>query len=256
MLIHRHRNIFVSFSTFATLAVWAVCGTLAQAQELQPRTQEEAQTQAQSGADNSTPKIDENGGSNDRLFWTLPNFLTVEKANQIAPLTTAQKFKLVARSSFDPVEYPYYAFLAGISQADNGEAGYGQGWLGYAKRYGSSFADGTAENFFVGAVYPSLFREDPRYFQNGKGTFLHRAGYAMTRVVATRTDSGHTTINLSEFAGAGTAAGLSNLYHPVGDRGFSNTMNTWATQMGWDVVSDVVKEFWPDIRRKVHRDKG
>ena len=33
-------------------------------------------------------------------------------------------------------------------------------------------------------------------------------------------------------------------------------MTTWATLVGWDVVSDMVKEFWPDIRRKVHRDKG
>ena len=127
--------------------------------------------------------------------------MTVENANHIAPLTTAQKFKLVARSSFDPVEFPYYAFLAGIGQAENSEAGYGQGAIGYAKRYGSNFADGTSENFFVGAVFPSLFREDPRYFQDGKGTFLHRAGYAVTRVVVTRTDSGHTMINLSELAG-------------------------------------------------------
>jgi hypothetical protein len=251
--IHRHRNILVLFSA---LAVWTAYARPLRAQELQPRTEVEAQNQAQPDAAISGPKVDENGGTNDRLFWTLPNFMTVENANHIAPLTTAQKFKLVARSSFDPVEFPYYAFLAGIGQADNSEAGYGQGALGYAKRFGSSFADGTSENFFVGAVYPSLFREDPRYFQNGKGTFLHRAGYAMTRVVLTRSDSGHTTINLSEFAGAGTAAGLSNLYHPEGDRGVSNTMSTWATQMGWDVVSDMVKEFWPDIRRKVHRDKG
>lgn len=253
MSIHRHRNILFFVSA---LAVWTVCGISLRAQELQPRTQVQAQSQAQPDAATLAPKVDQNGGTNDRLFWTLPNFMTLENVNHITPLTTAQKFKLVARSSFDPVEFPYYAFLAGIGQADNSEAGYGQGWLGYAKRYGSNFADGTSENFFVGAVFPSLFREDPRYFQNGKGTFLHRAGYAVTRVVVTRADSGHTTINLSELAGAGTAAGLSNLYHPEGDRGVSNTMSTWATQMGWDVVSDMVKEFWPDIRRKVHKDKG
>lgn len=251
MSIHKYWNTFVLLATVALLTLW---GKPLRAQGLQPRTEDQAQ--AQSKSDSSVPKIEENGGTNDRLFWTLPNFLTVEKANQIAPLTTAQKFKLVARSSFDPVEFPYYAFIAGIGQADNSEAGYGQGAIGYAKRYGSSFADGTVENFFVGAVYPTLFREDPRYFQNGKGTFLHRAGYAVSRVLVTRTDSGHSMINLSEFAGAGTAAAFSNLYHPEGDRGVSNTLTTWATQMGWDMVSDVVKEFWPDIRRKVHRDKG
>ena len=253
MSIHRHRNSLVLFSA---LAVWTAYGRPLRAQELQPRTEVQAQNQAQPDAAASAPKVDENGGTNDRLFWTLPNFMTVENANHIAPLTTAQKFKLVSRSSFDPVEFPYYAFLAGIGQAENSEAGYGQGAIGYAKRYGSSFADGTSENFFVGAVFPALFREDPRYFQEGKGTFLHRAGYSMSRVVITRTDSGHTMVNFSELAGAGAAAALSNTYHPAGDRGASNTMTTWATLVGWDVVSDMVKEFWPDIRRKVHRDKG
>ena len=253
MSIHTHRNILFLFSA---LTAWTVCGTPARAQDLQPRTQVQAQNQAQPDTATSAPKVDQNGGTNDRLFWTLPNFMTLENANHITPLTTAQKFKLVARSSFDPVEFPYYAFLAGIGQAENSEAGYGQGAVGYAKRFGSSFADGTSENVLVGAVFPSLFREDPRYFQKGKGAFLHRAGYAMSRVVVTRTDSGRTMVNFSELAGAGSAAALSNLYHPAGDRGASNTMTTWATLVGWDVVSDVVKEFWPDIRRKVHKDKG
>jgi hypothetical protein len=80
----------------------------------------------------------ENGTSNDRLFWTLPNFLTVENAREIPPLTSKEKFKVVLRTSFDPVEYPYVGFLAGISQATDSEPGYGQGAAGYAKRYGSA----------------------------------------------------------------------------------------------------------------------
>jgi len=51
------------------------------------------------------------------------------------------------------------------------------------------------------------------------------------------------------------AAGISNTYHPVTDRNLTNTMETWGTMMGWDTVSNVVKEFWPDIRRKVHQRK-
>src|SRR5882762_1921848 len=65
------------------------------------------------------------GTSKDRLFFTLPNFLTLENANQVPPLTAGQKFKVVARSSFDYVQYPWYGFLAGISQAENSEPGYG-----------------------------------------------------------------------------------------------------------------------------------
>ena len=193
------------------------------------------------------------GTSNDRLFWTLPNFLSVENAKNIPPLSTKEKFKVTFRSSFDPVEYAYVGFLAGISQAENSEPGYGQGFTGYRKRYGATFADNTIENFMVAAVLPSLFRQDPRYYQLGKGGFWHRAGYSISRIFVTRTDSGHNQFNVSEIAGSAIAAGIAVPYHPVGDRTVSNTISVWWTQVGWDTVAIVVREFWPDIRRKAHK---
>jgi len=225
-------------------------------QQPPPAAQQQTQPGATSKDDQNKKSPEEQSGtSNDRLFWTLPNFLTVENAGQIPPLTTGQKFKVVARSSFDPVEYPYVGFLAAISQAQNSEPGYGQGAAGYGKRYGAAFADNTIENFMTGAVLPSLLRQDPRYFQLGKGSFLHRAGYSISRIFITRTDSGHNQFNVSEIAGAAIAAGISNAYHPAGDRTVVNTMSVWWTQIGWDTVAIVVKEFWPDIRRKVHKKK-
>jgi hypothetical protein len=177
------------------------------------------------------------------------------KCHDVPPLTSGQKFKLVARTTLDPVQFPFLAFLAGISQADNGESGYGQGAAEYGKRLGSNFADGTTESFFAQAIFPSLFRQDPRYYQDGKGTFWRRAGYAVSRIALTRTDSGHIGFNISEFAGSGVAAAISNTYHPASDRTLPNTMTTWASMVGWDTVSNVMKEFWPDIRRKVHQKK-
>src|SRR6202166_4786634 len=45
---------------------------------------------------------DKNAGtSNDRLFYTLPIFLTLEKGGNLPPLSTKEKFKVVARGSFD-----------------------------------------------------------------------------------------------------------------------------------------------------------
>ena len=122
---------------------------------------------------------------NDRLFFLLPNYLTVENSGKIPPLTTGQKFKLVALGTFDPVEFPYVGILAGIDQAENEDPSYGQGFKGYAKRYGVAFADTTVENFMVGAVIPSILHEDPRYFQSGKGGFWHRFGYAASRMILT-----------------------------------------------------------------------
>ena len=194
------------------------------------------------------------GISNDRLFFTLPNFLTLENANQVPPLTTGQKFKVVARSSFDYVQYPWYGFLAGISQAENSEPGYGQGAAGYGKRFGAAAADGTLENFLTSAVFPSLLCQDPRFFQSGEGGFWHRTGYAMSRVIITRGDSGRSQANYSEIIGSALSAGISTYsYHPRTDRTVRNSASVWGSQIGYDTLTYVVKEFWPDIRRKIQK---
>ena len=218
------------------------------------------------------------GTSNDRLFYTLPNFLTLETTTKVPPLTTGQKFKVVARGSFDYIQAPWYGFLAGISQAQNSEPGYGQGAKGYGKRFGSAFADGTIENFITGAVLPSLLHQDPRFFQSGKGGFTHRTGYAVSRIFVTRTDSGGTQFNYSEVVGSAMSAAISTYsYHPRSfitkrfdpttgmpvsvfngsDRTLKNTASVWGSQVGYDTITIVVKEFWPDIHRKLsHKHKG
>jgi len=191
------------------------------------------------------------GTSNDRLFYTLPNFLSVS-SKPLPPLTAGQKFKTVTRSAFDYAEYVWYGALAGISQAENSEPGYGQGASGYGKRYGAAFADGTIENYMTQAVLPSLLRQDPRFYQSGKGSFWHRAGYAVTRILVTKGDSGHQQFNASEIFGSAISAGISTYsYHPHADRNFGNAASVWGSELGYDTITIVVKEFWPDIKRKL-----
>lgn len=196
------------------------------------------------------------GTSKDRLFFTLPNFLTLENANQVPPLTTGEKYKVVARSSFDYVQYPWYGFLAGISQAENSEPGYGQGAQGYGKRFGAAMADGTIENFITSAVFPSLLHQDPRFFQSGHGGFRRRTWYAFTRILVTRGDNGNSQFNYSEVFGSALSSAISTYsYHPHPDKTVSNTAKVWGTQVGYDALTYVVKEFWPDIRRKLRKKK-
>jgi hypothetical protein len=218
------------------------------------------------------------GTSNDRLFLALPNFLTLENAGNVPPLTTAQKFKVVARGSFDKIEFPWYGVLSGISQAENSEPGYGQGWEGYGKRYASAFADGTIENFMTSAVLPSILHQDPRFFQSSEGGFAHRTEYAVSRIFVTRTDSGHSQFNYSEIVGSALSAAIStNTYHPrsfittrynpstgtltyvfnPSSRTLPNTASVWGTQVLYDTITIVIKEFWPDVHRKMdHKHNG
>jgi len=247
----------IALLTAALLAASLPC--FSQEQQAQPAAAQQAQTTAEQqkksrGKQKSKPP--EPGTSNDRLFYALPDFLTVRKANE-PPLTAREKFAVVARGSFDYVEYFWYGALAGVSQAQDSEPGYGQGAAGYGKRYGAALADGTIEDFMTGAILPSLLHQDPRFYQSGQGSFWRRTGYAMSRIVVTRSDAGHAQFNFSEIFGSALSAGISTYsYHPRADRTLPNTARVWGTQIGYDTLTLVVKEFWPDIRRKLGRKRA
>jgi hypothetical protein len=198
----------------------------------------------------------ETGTSKDRLFWTMPNFLTMENTENIPPLTSGDKFKVVGRSLIDPSEFVLIGFVAGLGQASNSNPSYGQGAQGYGKRYATAYADNAIENFIASAALPSLLHQDPRYYQLGHGGFLRRTGHAISRVVMTRSDSGRSQFNYSEVFGAGMAAAISTYsYHPESERGVGTVIGVWGTQIGWDVGTYMLKEFWPDLRRKHHRNQ-
>jgi hypothetical protein len=199
----------------------------------------------------------QSGTSNDRILWTMPNFLTVEDAANIPPLTPKQKFAVTARGVFDPFEFVLIGFVAGLNQASDSDPSYGGGMKGYAKRYGTAYGDNGIENFISSAVFPTILHQDPRYYQLGQGGFLRRSEHAIGRVLFTRSDSGAKQLNYSELGGALTAAAISTYtYHPESERGFGKVANVWGSQMGWDAVTYMIKEFWPDLRKRKSQKAG
>jgi hypothetical protein len=230
-----------------------------QTQQPQSGTPASGQTanDQKSAPDQASPKPDQNVApvSKDRLFYTLPNFLSVENAANIPTMTTGEKFKVIARSSFDPVEFVWYGVISAVGQAQNSESAYGQGWGAYGKRYATNLADGTVEGFMTSAILPSVLKQDPRYYVLGHGGFWHRTSYALSRLIITRSDSGSSQFNASEIFGSASAAAISTYgYHPENDKTLGNAASVWGTQVAYDGLAFVVKEFWPDIRRKI-RDK-
>jgi hypothetical protein len=200
------------------------------------------------GTVSTSPTAGSKAPKDDRIFWALPNLLTVENASSLPPLTTGQKFKTVAQGCFDPVEVAFIGTQAGIDQADNANPTYRQGFIGYSRRFGTDYADAIIGNFGTGAIFPTLLHQDPRYYQMGSGSFIRRFTHAAIRVVITRGDSGKTQFNFSEFLGNGLAAGLSNAYHP-GPHTLASSADVEGTQILLDAIGYELKEFWPDIHR-------
>jgi|SRR5216684_523445 len=201
-------------------------------------------------------KDDSQGEQTKRMFWVVPNFGAVNANTQLPPLSTHEKFVLAADDSIlDYSSYTWAAILAAQAMALNSDPELGHGAAGYGRYYWRTFVDGVSGTFFTEAIVPALTHEDPRYYTLGKGGFFHRSGYAISHSFVTKTDSGGTSFNWSEVGGNGMEAALSNLYYPPQERGVSQTALNWGTQMESAVLNHFFQEFWPDIRKKVFRQK-
>ena len=101
-----------------------------------------------------------------------------------------------------------------------------------------------------------MLHQDPRFFQESDGTFLHRTGYAISRILSPAPIRGISNSISLRFAAVRPRAAISTYsYHPSADRTLPNMASVWGTQVGYDTLTYVVKEFWPDIRRKLSKKK-
>ena len=195
------------------------------------------------------------GEQTKRMLWVVPNFAAVSAGEQLPPLTAHDKFVLATKDSVDYSGFTWSAILAAQSYALNSDPELGRGAAGYGRYYWRTFADGVSGAYFTEAIVPSLTHEDPRYFTKGQGGFFPRLGYALSRVALTKTDSGGTSFNWSEVAGNVAVAALSNAYYPPQERGLNQTLRDWGAQIESAALNNIAKEFWPDIRHKVLRQK-
>lgn len=188
-------------------------------------------------------------------FVRKPEIKTVhlrraEAGQRICALTADQKFHLFIRNTFQPVTFIAAGFNAGIAQAEDNDPTFGQGAEGYGKRYGAAVADGVSSDFFHTFLFPVIFRQDPRYYRQGYGTFRSRLGHSLTHVFVAHSDSGGAEFNYSEWLGTVSAVALSNTYHPGNERGVGSASQRVAVNIASDAGFDVLREFWPEMVRK------
>jgi hypothetical protein len=186
---------------------------------------------------------------NKRILGIIPNNRTWPSLTDYKPLTSREKFKIAEEDSFDRGTLILAALFAADAQSTNANRVFGQGVKGYAQYFGASYADFVIGNYMSEAIYPALLHQDPRYFRRGIGSTWSRMGYAVGQTFWTHTDSGRTQFNYSEILGNSTAVAISNLYYQD-NRSVANSGTKLGMQIGVDMASNVLKEFWPDVSRK------
>jgi hypothetical protein len=187
-----------------------------------------------------------------RVLGVIPNFYVTYVPNA-PPLTRRQKFGLAFRSSLDPVTLLTVGAFAGQEQATNTFSGYGQGAQGYGKRYGAAFGDEFIASMIGGAILPSWWKQDPRYFYKGTGSTRSRAQYAIAMAVMCKGDNGRWQVNYSAILGGFAAGGISNLYYPASSRDgagltFANVAVGTATSAAENLFQEfVVRKLTPHV---------
>lgn len=178
-----------------------------------------------------------------RVLGVIPNFY-VSYVPDAAPLDAKQKFKLAFKTMIDPFTFVVVAGTAGVEQAQNHFAAYGQGAQGYAKRFGANYADATTGTLIGAAILPSVLKQDPRYFYKGTGNVASRGIYAIANSVICKGDNGRWQPNYSNVLGSLAAGGISNLYYPEQDRnGAGLTFENGAIGVGATAISNLFQEF-------------
>jgi hypothetical protein len=228
-----------------------------------PAQQTSAPAQQSSSRDGSasqnqpaqTTQGDSAGQQTKRILGIVPNFRAVSADEKLPPETVKDKFVSATEDSFDYSSIFFPAVIAAYNMHERTTPQFHEGAAGYARYFWHSAVDQTSENYMVEFIFPTVTHEDSRYYTLGRGGFVKRTGYALSRAVVTRSNSGSEVFNISEVFGAGASAGISNLYYPSASRSVGNTMSQWAEDVGIDAGTFWFREFWPDINRRLFHNK-
>jgi hypothetical protein len=124
--------------------------------------------------------------------------------------------------------------------------------VGFSRYFGTAYGDLVVGDYMTEAVFPALFHQGPRYFRKGTASKWSRLGYAMGQIFWTHRDSGGTQFNYSEVMGNSVAVAISNGYY-ADNRTARDAASKLGMQLGVDTAANILKEFWPEIERKLRR---
>ncbi len=202
-------------------------------------------------AGQSTPQDPTQNTEDKRILGIIPNYRTSPSLSTYEPLTAREKFKVASEDAFDRGTFILAGIFAGEAQLTNNNRAFGQGAAGFGQYYGAAYGDLLIGDYMTEAVFPTFLHQDPRYFRRGTGGARSRLVYAIGQIFWTHADSGGTQFNYSEVIGNSTAVAISTAYYRD-NRDVGDAVTKLGMQLGVDMASNVLKEFWPDILRKFH----
>lgn len=189
-----------------------------------------------------------------RILGVMPNFRAVSPGTIPPPPTFRQSFILATQNSFDYSSFIFVGMTSALAFGTDAHPQLGSDPSAYWAYYWRGFVDKTDGNYWVICLLPTAFHQDQRYYALGEGGFWKRGTYAATRIFVARKYNGDNTFNISEVLGRGIAQGISTTYYPSQSNTGEKLAEKYAYALGRDALTNVFREFWPDIATHVlHR---
>lgn len=171
----------------------------------------------------------------------------------VGPLTVGQKFAYLEKPVFGPRTIVTTAIGTAIFMA-HPPSGYPHEWRAgagaFGRNYGNAYARREA-SAFARFSFDSMLHEDPRYYRStskGVARLFHAIGFTFVD----RTDGGHATLALANFAGAAASGIVGNAYLPDGFDNGQHARSRSVGAFGGFALQNVVQEFSPEISRAMH----
>jgi hypothetical protein len=180
-----------------------------------------------------------------RTWRSLPD----APSASVRPPTQAEKFHTFISEARSPLTLGAVGVTAGIL-SELGHVTPGP-QPSLSALYKAVFIQKESSAFFGKYLYPSLLKQDPRYYPSTNRSFLGRASYAASRILITRNDSGERRLNSSYFLGVLTSVAIATAYRPYWARSPSTTFKAFGSTIGSDAGVNLFHEFGPAVRQMV-----
>jgi hypothetical protein len=162
------------------------------------------------------------------------------------PLTEHERLRLFLKRLVSPEAIFRSAVGAGIDQGWDSPKEWGEGALGYTRRFASGYAEHVVrETFLYGSS--TLLGEDNHYVRSTETRFGRRLKYALESSVLARHADGSRHLSVSKIGSYAGASFIWRLWQPPSTSSVGNAMENFGIAMSVAAGFDVAREFLPDL---------
>ncbi len=189
-----------------------------------------------------------------RILGLVTNSRTVSAGSTPPPAAAKENLIVATKDSFDYSAFVFVGITSLLAEATDTHPQLGKGVGGFGRYYWRGFLDRTDGNYWTIFLLPSIFHQDERYYILGQGGVRKRLTYSATRIFITPSYHGHSSFNASEILGRGISQAISLTYYPSQTRTAGAIAQKYAYAIGRDALTNVFREFWPEIATHIfHR---